>query len=78
MSTSVDDAEAILKAGGWSCGDMLCRTAAGKVLCLVLANRGEHRIVAKAETQAEAWTAAAEQASRLAEHRRIKKPRGSA
>lgn len=62
---TVDDAEAKLKALGWSCWEMLCRTAEGKAYWLVLANRGEHRMVGKAAMRGDAWTAGAEQARTL-------------
>lgn len=59
-----DFAEAKLKALAWSCGDLHCRTADGRQFWIVLANRGEHRIVGKADRQAEAWIAAAGMAGR--------------
>lgn len=65
MPHSVDDSEAALKALGWSCGDLHCRTQSRRVFWMVLARRAEHRIVVRAETQAEAWTAAADQARAL-------------
>lgn len=48
MAHSVDDAESQLKVLGGSCGELARRDSAGKVYWLVLANRGEHRIVGKA------------------------------
>lgn len=54
----IDAAQTELAHRSWSAGDMALTTTTG-VLWMVYAHRGEHRIVAKAESQATAWQEAA-------------------
>ena len=55
---AIDAAQGELARHGWSAGDMALTTAAG-LIWMVYAHRGEHRIVAKAASQATAWSEAA-------------------
>lgn len=54
VSETIDESQARLHRDGWSTGDMVIRTSVGLVW-LVYAHRDEQQIVAKAQTQAEAW-----------------------
>ena len=55
---NVDAWQAELREAGWSIGDMAILTPAG-LAWLVFGHCGEHRIVAKAPTQTDAWREAA-------------------
>ena len=54
---SIDDAECGMKLLGWSVGDVKLTVETGTVW-LVVALRGEHRVLAWRVTQQEAWYAA--------------------
>ena len=62
---TADEPLARLHAAGWSVGDVRLLTAEG-ARWLVSGSNGENRIRALADTQAEAWQRAAEQARALA------------
>jgi hypothetical protein len=64
MRGMIDDAANVLRAAGWSAGDMLLIRPNG-TFWLVYAYRGEHRIVAKAESQVDAWREAVAMALKL-------------
>jgi hypothetical protein len=55
---TIDACQARLHTAGWSIGDMAVRTSEG-VMWVVLAHRGDERVVAKAPSQATAWKEAA-------------------
>ncbi len=60
----IDDARNALRAAGWSAGDILLITPKG-ALWAACAYQGEQRIIAKAESQADAWREALAMALKL-------------
>lgn len=64
MSTRADDVHEQLHAAGWSSGD-IAHKRDGRLLWMVFAQHGEERIVARAETQTDAWRLACGYGTRL-------------
>lgn len=63
--STVDICQAALHDQEWSCGDMAFHDGPA-IVWQVFAHRAEQRIVARAPTQAEAWSLAAEQVRDIA------------
>ncbi len=63
-SATVDTCAAALHCLGWSCGDLAFDEGNGLVW-QVFAHNGEQKILVRAASQADAWSAAADQASEL-------------
>lgn len=47
-----------LTDGGWSCGDALSSLPSGSSCWIVIANRGEQKVIGRGSTRVDAWEAA--------------------
>ena len=63
---TLDALQQSLHEAGWSTGD-IATLANGQLLWHVYSHRGEHKLVAKADSRLEAWQAAVKMAAELAE-----------
>jgi hypothetical protein len=62
---SIDGSCAALHQLGWSCGDLAFDEGGGP-FWQVFAHKGEQKILTRSPSQSDAWSAAADQAKKLA------------